>query len=57
MAVLMVVGASADRWRHGAAAVRHKEYAFIALTGRDIREDEASPADRMRMIRRAWRGR
>ncbi len=33
------------------------EEAFIALTGRSIREDEASPADRMRMIRRAWRGR
>ena len=30
------------------------EEAFIALTGRDVREDEASPADRMRMIRRAW---
>ena len=33
------------------------EDAFIALTGRSIREDEATPADRMRMIRRAWRGR
>ena len=33
------------------------EDAFIALTGRDIREDEATPADRMRMLRRAWRGR
>jgi ABC-2 type transport system ATP-binding protein len=33
------------------------EEAFIALTGRDIREDEATPADRMRMLRRAWRGR
>ena len=32
------------------------EEAFIALTGRDIREDEASPADRMRLLRRAWRG-
>ena len=32
------------------------EDAFIALTGRDIREDEATPADRMRMLRRAWRG-
>ena len=30
------------------------EEAFIALTGRDIREDEATPADRMRMLRRAW---
>jgi len=33
------------------------EEAFIALTGRSVREDEASPADRMRMLRRAWRGR
>jgi ABC-2 type transport system ATP-binding protein len=33
------------------------EEAFIALTGRDIREDEAGPMDRMRMLRRAWRGR
>jgi ABC-2 type transport system ATP-binding protein len=33
------------------------EDAFIALTGRDIREDEATPADRLRMMRRAWRGR
>jgi ABC-2 type transport system ATP-binding protein len=33
------------------------EEAFIALTGRDIRDDEASPADRMRTLRRAWRGR
>jgi ABC-2 type transport system ATP-binding protein len=30
------------------------EAAFIALTGREIREDEATPADRMRMLRRAW---
>jgi len=33
------------------------EDAFIAVTGRDIREDEAGPVDRMRMMRRAWRGR
>jgi ABC-2 type transport system ATP-binding protein len=33
------------------------EDAFIALTGRDIRADEATPADRMRTLRRAWRGR
>jgi len=32
------------------------EEAFIALTGRSIREDEANPADRMRMMRRVWRG-
>ena len=38
----------------GAASL---EDAFITLTGRDIREDEASPVDRMRMMRRAWRGR
>jgi ABC-2 type transport system ATP-binding protein len=31
------------------------EDAFIALTGRSIRDDEASPADRMRMLRRVWR--
>ncbi len=29
----------------------------IALTGRDIREDEAAPQDRMRMMRQVWRGR
>ena len=33
------------------------EEAFIALTGRSIRDDEATPTDRMRMMRRAWRGR
>ncbi len=33
------------------------EDAFIALTGRDIREDEAAPQDRMRMMRQVWRGR
>jgi ABC-2 type transport system ATP-binding protein len=33
------------------------EDAFIALTGRDMRADEAAPTDRMRMMRRAWRGR
>jgi len=33
------------------------EEAFIALTGRNIREDEAAPEERMRMMRRAWRGR
>jgi len=32
------------------------EEAFIALTGRSIRDDEANPADRMRMMRRVWRG-
>lgn len=46
-----------------AAALKEKtghetlEQAFIALTGRSIREDEATPTDRMRMLRRAWRGR
>jgi len=40
-----------------ATATSSLEEAFIALTGRDIREDEASPAERMRMVRRAWRGR
>ncbi len=33
------------------------EDAFIALTGRDMRADGAAPTDRMRMMRRAWRGR
>ncbi|HUB13302.1 MAG TPA: hypothetical protein VMB34_15240 [Acetobacteraceae bacterium] len=33
------------------------EEAFIALTRRSQREDEASPADGMGMMRRAWRGR
>jgi ABC-2 type transport system ATP-binding protein len=33
------------------------EEAFIALTGRSIRDEEANPADRMRLLRRAWRGR
>jgi ABC-2 type transport system ATP-binding protein len=36
---------------------RTLEEAFIALTGRTIREEEANPADRMRLLRRAWRGR
>jgi hypothetical protein len=29
----------------------------IALTGHSIREAEAAPVDRMRMMRRVWRGR
>jgi ABC-2 type transport system ATP-binding protein len=33
------------------------EDAFIALTGHTIREDEAAPVDRMRMMRQVWRGR
>jgi hypothetical protein len=31
--------------------------AFIALTGRSIREADAAPIDRMRMMRRVWLGR
>ena len=31
--------------------------AFIALTGHSIREAEAAPIDRMRMMRRVWLGR
>ena len=31
------------------------EDAFIALTGHSIRDEEASSADRMRMMRRVWR--
>ena len=46
-----------------AAALRQQtggrtlEDAFIALTGHSIREDEAAPVDRMRMMRRVWVGR
>ncbi len=36
---------------------RTLEDAFIALTGRDIREEVAAPADRMRLMRQVWRGR
>jgi ABC-2 type transport system ATP-binding protein len=32
------------------------EDAFIALTGHAIREEEATSADRMRMMGRVWRG-
>jgi ABC-2 type transport system ATP-binding protein len=31
------------------------EDAFLALTGRTIREEEASPVDHLRMRRRMWR--
>jgi ABC-2 type transport system ATP-binding protein len=46
-----------------AAALRQEtggrtlEDAFIALTGRGIREADAAPIDRMRMMRRVWLGR
>ena len=33
------------------------EDAFLALTGHEIRSEEASASDQMRMHRRAWRGR
>ena len=36
---------------------RTLEDAFIALTRHSIREAEAAPVDRMRMMRRVWRGR
>ena len=36
---------------------RSLEDAFIALTGRSIREDEATSVDRMRVMRQMWRGR
>jgi len=45
-----------------AAALRQQtgggtlEDAFLALTGRSIREAEAEPADRMRAMRQAWGG-
>jgi ABC-2 type transport system ATP-binding protein len=46
-----------------AAALRQEtggrtlEDAFIVLTGHSIREAEAAPVDRMRIMRRVWRGR
>ena len=46
-----------------AAALRQQtggrtlEDAFIALTGHSIREADAAPIDRMRMMRRVWLGR
>ena len=39
----------------GETGSRTLEEAFIALTGRSIRADEAAPVDRMRMMRRVWR--
>ena len=36
---------------------RTLEDAFIARTGRSIREADAAPVDRMRMMRQVWRGR
>lgn len=33
------------------------EDAFLALTGKTIRDEEGSPMDRLRQARRAWRGR
>lgn len=36
-------------------ATRSLEEAFLKLTGRDLRTEEASGADRLRMRRRAWR--
>jgi len=32
------------------------EDAFLTLTGRSIREAEAEPADRMRVMRQVWGG-
>ena len=46
-----------------AAALRQEtggrtlEDTFIALTGHSIREAEAAPIDRLRRMRRVWRGR
>ena len=36
---------------------RTLEDAFIALTGRSVRDADAAPVDRMRMMRQVWRGR
>ena len=33
------------------------EEAFLALTGRQLRDEEAGAAEQMRMHRQAWRGR
>ncbi len=52
---IVAEGTAASLKQHTATATL--EEAFIALIGRDIREDEATPADRMRTLRRAWRGR
>ena len=38
------------------AQAKSLEDAFISLTGHAIRDEEASSADRMRMMRRVWRG-
>jgi len=52
---IVAEGAAAElKERTGSSTL---EAAFIALTGRNIREEEANPADRMRLLRRAWRGR
>ena len=39
----------------GETGIRTLEEAFIALTGRRFRANEAAPVDRMRMMRRVWR--
>lgn len=39
------------------AQAKNLEDAFIQLTGHTIRDEEASSTDRMRMMRRVWRGR
>ena len=49
----------------GISATKHRprimfltlEDTFIALTGHSIREAEAAPIDRMRLMRRVWLGR
>ena len=51
---LVVMGGSGCGKR---PAGRTLEDAFIALTGHSIREAEAAPIDRMRMMRRVWLGR
>jgi ABC-2 type transport system ATP-binding protein len=52
---IVAEGAAAElKQRTGSGTL---EEAFIALTGRNIRDGEANPADRMRLMRRAWRGR
>jgi len=63
MAWPLIKDASGESRKAAAAALRQEtgghtlEDAFIALTGHSIREAEAAPVDRMRMMRQVWRGR
>ena len=52
----IVAQGSPDELKERAQA-KNLEDAFIQLTGHTIRDEEASSTDRMRMMRRVWRGR